>query len=125
MFVLYCVYCVNVCMYVCVYLCVRVCLCVYVYACLYALHIGLTQHGCMYVTGLDKWLPIRPAHKDDEISGEVLVALRLEKIFTATDPTTEKVISSLYYAFHNTCNITKSQQLHDNSLFISLIMIRS
>lgn len=45
------------------------------------------------VTGLDKWLPIRPAHKDDEISGEVLVALRLEKIFTATDPRTEKVIS--------------------------------
>lgn len=46
--------------------------------------------------GLDKWLPLRPAHKDDEISGEVLVALRLEKVFTATDPETEKVCNTVF-----------------------------
>ena len=56
---------------------------------------------CYNLVGLDRWLPIRPAHKDHEISGEVLVALRLEKVFTATDPATEKV-----------CNIVIPQYLH-------------
>ena len=78
------------------------------------------------MTGLDKWLPIRPAHKDDEISGEVLVALRLEKVFTATDPTTEKVINSLYYAYLvNFITRTCSILLNLSSFFISLIVIRS
>lgn len=49
------------------------------------------QQHVLLPLGLDKWLPIRPAHKDDEVSGEVLVAMTLEKTFTATDPTTGKV----------------------------------
>ena len=54
---------------------------------------------CNNLIGLDRWLPLRPAHKDDEISGEVLVALRLEKVFTATDPATEKVCDTYSTVF--------------------------
>ncbi|XP_065890175.1 rasGAP-activating-like protein 1 isoform X2 [Dysidea avara] len=44
---------------------------------------------CETVKGLDKWLPLRPVKKNDGVSGEVLVAMTLEKVFTASDPATE------------------------------------
>jgi len=50
---------------------------------------------------LDKWLPLRPANKNDEVSGEVLVAMTLEKVFTALDPATENV----WYSYKELCNI--------------------
>ena len=58
--------------------------------------------------GLDRWIPLRPAHKDDEISGEVLVALRLEKVFTATDPATEKVCDTYSTVFTSLFEAHKS-----------------
>ena len=64
---------------------------------------------CYNPIGLDRWLPIRPAHKDDEISGEVLVALRLEKIFTATNPSTEKVCNTYSIVFTYLFEACKSE----------------